>query len=185
MSLVKRKQISIELANDNYKLALHELFGMPLKKDISLLSLLNQQMILKALDEDDGTVLTAEDRKCLIARLGLSNDWKSEILQDCTLPTVVTTRVQRTNPFVVGQIAVVSDCTLDGGCNVTEKGICYSTTDSTPTIANSSIENSIGGTGVYSLNAPISLSGTNYYRSYAINSKGIVYGNILSITIET
>lgn len=183
MSIVKRKQISIELANDSYKLSLNNLYGFPLKENISLLSIFNQYMILDILDQDtDEQILSPEERKCLIARLGLTNDWKKYTLTPiCELPTVTTSRLQRPTQYNEYQTNVVCETLTDGGCDITERGVCVATT-SLPTVSDTVLKDSIGGLGVYSLNVPL-LSTTTYFRSYAKNSKGIAYGNILSLTI--
>lgn len=181
MTLVKRKQVAIELANDSYKISLHELYGRPLQDNISLLSVFNQYMILQALDEDDGTVLTPENRKCLISRLGLTSDYKRlDLTPNCNLPTVATLRA---TPSRISDLAsIISETITDGGCEITERGICCSI-NYLPTLNDTVFKSTTSGLGVYNLTAPY-LGLTTYYRSYAINKKGIVYGNILSITIE-
>jgi len=184
MSLVKRKQVAVELANDSYKLSLHELYGTPIKDNISLLSVFNQYMILQALDEDDGTILTPDGRKCLIARLGLTSDWnKLNLIPNCSLPTVATLRFQRAIPDSSEYTGVVAETITDGGCEITERGVCCST-QPLPTLNDTVLKSETFGLGVYSMNAPY-LGLTTYYRSYCRNKKGLVYGNILSITIET
>ncbi|MCM1313710.1 MAG: hypothetical protein NC206_11365, partial [Bacteroides sp.] len=77
-----------------------------------------------------------------------------------------------------------SSVASDGGAEVTSKGFCFSSTNTTP---------EIGGSGVtmkeVSLSEPFATAineltdGTTYYvRSYAINSKGIGYSNIRLFT---
>jgi uncharacterized protein (TIGR02145 family) len=68
------------------------------------------------------------------------------------------------------------DITSDGGSAITEKGICWNTTEN-PTITNNHIS---GGTGIEGFVSNISglTEGTTYYvRAYATNSKGTAYGN--------
>jgi hypothetical protein len=70
----------------------------------------------------------------------------------------------------------------DGGAPITIKGVCWSSTSTSPTISNSNTNN---GSGINSFTS--SLSGltpntTYYVRAYAINSVGITYGNTLSFT---
>jgi len=180
-AIVKRKQVEIELANDSYKLALNKLYGRPLKQS-SLLDLFNKRMILYSLDLDEDTEYYSEaNRKCLIARLGLTNDWKTEgVLTDCELPTVVTLTAQNISDKY--DVNVVSDCTSDGGCEITERGICYSS-DNMPTIDDNPTAATTGGTGKYSLNG-VMIANPTYFRSWCRNEKGLVYGNIIPVIIS-
>ena len=72
--------------------------------------------------------------------------------------------------------------TDDGGTTVTERGVCY---DVLPNPVYSDSHLMIGtGTGVYSSTlSGLSPNKTYYLRAYAINSKGIAYGN--EITFKT
>ena len=70
----------------------------------------------------------------------------------------------------------------DGGVEVVERGICYST-DANPTISNSKV---VGGNGLGSFTITLSnlQEGIKYYvRAYAINKKGVSYGD--EVTFET
>lgn len=89
-----------------------------------------------------------------------------------TLPTVVTAEVTEitTNSAKSG-----GEVTNDGGAEVTERGICWSTTVN-PTISESHI---IAGTGTGVFAALMSGLGANttyHVRAYAINEKGTAYG---------
>lgn len=65
--------------------------------------------------------------------------------------------------------------TDDGGSNVTERGICWSTSHN-PTISGSHA-NSGTGTGEFTVNMANLTPNTTYYvRAYAINSQGTAYG---------
>jgi len=71
--------------------------------------------------------------------------------------------------------------TSDGGATVTERGICWSTTQN-PTITDSKV---ISGPGTSTFTATLSplVVGTNYYvRSYATNSAGTGYGDVVTYT---
>ena len=73
--------------------------------------------------------------------------------------------------------------TLDGGANVSERGICWGT-NTNPTIAN---YKTIDGTGTGSFTSTLTglTENTNYYvRAYALNSAGIAYGNEQSFTTQ-
>ena len=69
----------------------------------------------------------------------------------------------------------------DGGANISEKGICYSTTPN-PTISDTVVSS---GSGLENFTAGLSsLSGnTTYYaKAYATNLSGTAYGNEISFT---
>lgn len=71
--------------------------------------------------------------------------------------------------------------TADGGSPITTKGICYSSTSSTPTITNSTVK--IGGSGLGTFNVILTdlTPNTLYYvRAYATNSTGTAYGPLMS-----
>jgi len=93
--------------------------------------------------------------------------------KEYTLPSVstsVTTKVKYTTATCGGN---VSD---DGGQEVTEKGICYSTSQY-PTVSDNKV--SCGsGTGDFECDLSNLSEGTTYYvRAYAINSVDINYGD--------
>ena len=74
--------------------------------------------------------------------------------------------------------------TSDGGATVTTRGICYNTTG-TPTTADDIVASG-GGTGAFSSNLPGLTAGTTYYwRAYATNSAGTVYGTEYSFDTKT
>ena len=71
----------------------------------------------------------------------------------------------------------------DGGAQIVERGICYSTS-SNPTKSNNYLYGGIG-TGRYTCSLSHLMSGTVYYaRSYAINSTGIYYGKQIVFTTK-
>lgn len=71
------------------------------------------------------------------------------------------------------------DVTSDGGAAVSERGVCWSTTQN-PTIDNERSSNG-SGMGSYSSNIANLTENTTYYvRAYAINSAGTSYGDELS-----
>ena len=92
-------------------------------------------------------------------------------------PAIVTTNsiysITQNSAYCSGNI---SD---DGGATVTERGFCYSTNTTSPTISNSKISS---GTGIGSFYRNITQlsSGTTYYvRAYSVNKAGVSYGNTL------
>ena len=94
------------------------------------------------------------------------------------LPTITTanpTNVEYTSATVGGNIS------SDGGAEVTERGICYSTTEKPTTESTKVISGK--GTGSYTINLTDLKDSTTYYvRAYAINKKGIAYGKQVSFT---
>ena len=94
-------------------------------------------------------------------------------------PTVVTKsvgEVTETSAKVVGQV------TEDGGAEVTERGVCWSTT-SAPEVIDYRMKDAEGGLGIYEVNVANLLPNTTYYvRAYATNEKGVSYGEELTLT---
>ncbi len=75
------------------------------------------------------------------------------------------------------------DVKSDGGIPITEKGVCWSTSEN-PTISNN---NTMDGTGLGSFNSTIDnlTPSTQYWiRAYATNNSGTYYGNQQSFTTE-
>jgi hypothetical protein len=98
-----------------------------------------------------------------------------------TLPTVTTTAassIASTSSILGGNV------TADGGATVDERGVVYSTTDNTPTIAEGATKDANGsGTGVFSETVGSLNPGTTYYyNAYAHNSAGYAYGTATSFT---
>lgn len=95
-------------------------------------------------------------------------------------PTITTnpvTNISYTSATCGGDIA------FDGGADVTERGICYSTS-SNPTILNNKV--SCGkGDGSFTCNLTDLVEGTTYYvRAYASNNKGTAYGEQMEFTTK-
>jgi hypothetical protein len=94
------------------------------------------------------------------------------------LPVIVTssvTNITAMNAESGGEI------TSDGYSTITEKGVCWGTSDMPTIDDNKNIE----GTGIESFTSTISglATLTNYYaRAYAINEVGVSYGNSISFT---
>ena len=97
-------------------------------------------------------------------------------------PTVVTKsvgEVTKTSAKVVGQV------TADGGAEVTERGVCWSTSPN-PTIEDNKTTNG-NGVGTFTSNMTNLEHNTTYYvRAYATNEVGTAYGEEVSFTtLET
>ena len=103
---------------------------------------------------------------------------KSFTTKAITIPTVTTssaTSISYTSATVGGTV------TDDGGATVTGRGVVYSTTPN-PTTSNSKVVSG-SGKGSFTCNLNDLQVGTAYYvRAYAINEKGIAYGEEKSFT---
>ena len=99
-------------------------------------------------------------------------------IKEITLPLVYTlnaTDVSYTSASVSGNV------TDDGNAEVTERGIVYSKTQN-PTISDDKIRKG-SGIGSFTCNLTDLQDGVTYYaRAYAINSKGVAYGEEVSFT---
>jgi hypothetical protein len=96
----------------------------------------------------------------------------------CVLPTVTTNYISN-----VTESSATSggSITSDGGCSITDKGVCWSTSPN-PTISNSHT-NDGSGTGSFSSSITgLSCGSTYYVRAYAINSVGVAYGSNVSFS---
>ena len=96
-----------------------------------------------------------------------------------SLPTIITEDVSYSSPSNATGGGNVTD---DGGSMVTDRGVCWSTSQN-PTIADNHTSD---GTGVGSFTSSLTglTAGTTYYvRAYAVNSVGTAYGNEISFTM--
>jgi hypothetical protein len=93
-------------------------------------------------------------------------------------PTIDTSTVWN---IILSGASCGGTVTLSGGTNVTDRGVCWATTQ-TPTILNSHTHN---GSGLGAFTSAITglSSSTNYYvRAFATNSTGTGYGNQVSFS---
>ncbi len=96
------------------------------------------------------------------------------------LPVLTTTTTTATSKT----ISSGGNITSDGGYTITKRGVCYSTTNSNPTIADEFVTN---GTGIGAYTCTItnlSVSTTYYVRAFATNSIGTSYGSVQVITTD-
>lgn len=92
--------------------------------------------------------------------------------------------VQTDNPLVISSTQVIAygNVLQDGGSEVIERGICYSTSPN-PTVQDKKIVCQLSGLGAYScLMENLSPSTKYYVRAYAINSKNVSYGEEKNVT---
>lgn len=96
------------------------------------------------------------------------------------LPTIITSETSATSTT----ISSGGNVTSDGGYAITARGVCYSTTNSTPTLADQFTTAGVGIGSFSSIITNISVSTTYYVRAYATNSIGTGYGNVVVVTTE-
>ena len=112
----------------------------------------------------------------LIGTLSLITGCEDKVNE--TLPVLSTESVT-----VITEASATSggNVSSDGNASVTERGVCWSTSNS-PTILDSKTSDG-AGTGQFVSNITGLSSNTLYYvRAYATNSAGTAYGNVVSFT---
>lgn len=101
-------------------------------------------------------------------------------------PVPITKPILTTvNPSSISFNSAVSGGNISstGGANVTARGICWSSTNSNPTIALSTKTINGSGSGVFTSNITNLSPNTVYYiRAYATNRVGTSYGNQITFT---
>ena len=98
-----------------------------------------------------------------------------------TFPVVTTNTV---SDITSSTATCGGNVTSDGSAIVTERGVCWSTSQN-PTISGSKTTNG-SGTGSFTSSITGLSAGTTYYvRAYATNSAGTSYGNEVSFTTAT
>ena len=106
------------------------------------------------------------------------------IISFTTSPIIIPVGVSTSSVSAITQTSASSGGIIasDGGATVTSRGVCWSNTNSAPTILNSK---TLDGTGIGGYTSAITglIAGTTYYvRAYATNSAGSSYGNLLIFT---
>jgi len=98
-----------------------------------------------------------------------------------TAAIVPTLAATTTATLITGSSATTGgNVTVTGGAPIIERGICYSTTVTSPTIANTTIVDPAPGLGIFVSNMTGLTPSTTYYvRSYATNSVGTAYGSLV------
>ena len=81
-------------------------------------------------------------------------------------------------------IAIGGNVTNNGGYAVTERGVCYSSTNSEPTITDAFVAGGKGN-GEFSVSITGLSAGTTYHlRAYATNENGTSYGDAVTVTTK-
>ncbi len=104
------------------------------------------------------------------------------------IPTVITQDVLVNVTTTTAQSGGI--VTSNGDATITANGVCYSTTNQTPTTADSKTKDSVSKAGTVITYFNSNLTGltanTVYYvRAYAVNSAGIGYGAVLKFTTSS
>ena len=87
------------------------------------------------------------------------------------LPTISTVTLSSSGATVSMTANVLSD----GGATVTERGVCWSTSQN-PTTSSDHTADSGTGTGAFTVSGSLTPGNTYYVRAYATNSEGTAYG---------
>ncbi|RWZ83845.1 MAG: hypothetical protein EO766_17575 [Hydrotalea sp. AMD] len=95
-----------------------------------------------------------------------------------SLPTLTTSAVTNISGTTASSGGKISS---DGGASITQRGVCWSTSQN-PTIANNKTSDN-SGTGSFSSTINnLTVNTTYYVRAYATNSVGTAYGNQISFS---
>jgi hypothetical protein len=95
------------------------------------------------------------------------------------LSTTSTTSITATSAISGGVV------TNDGGTTITARGVCWSTSSTSPTTLNSKTNDGTGAGSFTSSLSGLLLNTTYYVRAYAINSAGTAYGSVISFKTTT
>ncbi|MTK52680.1 MAG: hypothetical protein F8N35_04370 [Paludibacter sp.] len=79
-----------------------------------------------------------------------------------------------------GVASAGGNITNDGGANITSRGVCWSSTNSSPTIADAHSSDGTGAGNFSSILTGLDASKKYYVRAYATNSAGLAYGNVVT-----
>lgn len=113
----------------------------------------------------------------LIACSKSDND-AAEVLPQVMLPTIKTLEA---NDITENSATLGGNISDDGGSPITERGVCWATTNS-PTIKNNFNQNGTGKGSFTTLLKELNENTWYYVRAYATNEKGIIYGDEISFT---
>lgn len=139
-------------------------------------------------DGDNGLSITYNNPVITVSGISSSHIPDNSI-RWITLTDINTTLANVTTAdatLVDGSFATLGGEVLGlGGTSVSESGIIYSSTNTTPEVGGADVTKADNGTnlGVFTeVISGLNLSTTYYYRSYAINSSGTAYGEVKTFT---
>jgi uncharacterized protein (TIGR02145 family) len=108
--------------------------------------------------------------------------WYTNVLNNNLPPSIITDSVFNITGYTMDVAATILD---PGTTGIIASGVCWSTTNPSPSIGNNSTTDG-SGTGSYVSHVAGLNSATRYYvRAYATNSVGTSYGNVIAITTPT
>jgi len=96
------------------------------------------------------------------------------------LPTIITTAISNITATSAQSGGNITD---DGGAPITERGICWSTSQN-PTLSSNYISNGSGTGNFTAALTSLNANSTYYVRAYAKNAAGTTYGNELNFTTD-
>lgn len=110
---------------------------------------------------------------------GFSETITFSTLPEVALPTVGATT---TSDITENSATLTAEVTSDGGGEITEKGFCYSSTNNTPTEADTKTVSTVEGNAITATLSGLKANTTYYVRAYAANKEGISYGAVATFT---
>ncbi len=134
------------------------------------------------------TIEGLKDASTYYVRYEVSNRWSSKMIDEVsefkTIPyTIPTVQTNEVTDVTYNSAKVGGTIAANGGKEVTERGIVYSTNQN-PTTADSKITNG-SGLGEFMCNLTNLQYETTYYvRAYAVNAKGTAYGEEVSFSTK-
>ncbi|MEY4141557.1 MAG: hypothetical protein RL110_929 [Bacteroidota bacterium] len=92
--------------------------------------------------------------------------------------------LQTINPNQIGffECSINGLILTNGGLPITEQGFCFSSSNQSPTLLNSTQLDNSGNTSFSALIANLNENTTYYLRAYAKNLQGVGYGNVITLT---
>ena len=99
------------------------------------------------------------------------------------MPVLATVKTIAASSLYMGTATSGGNVVSDGGSAVTKRGVCWSSTDNTPTISNSHTEDGTGSGLFTSVLSSLTPNVLYHFRAYAENTIGVSYGDTLTFTI--
>ncbi len=112
----------------------------------------------------------------LITSCSKNTDAPTDQMKNLSVSTAPITAITSTSAMSGGTIIA------DGGSNIIAKGVCYSSTNTQPTIADAKTNDGSGSSVFSSTLSGLVLNNSYYVRAYATNSTGTAYGSVIKFT---
>ena len=113
----------------------------------------------------------------LIVLAAIFSSCKKEDKKEITLPKLTTAAITNLSFNTATSGGAI---TGDGGAAITESGICWSKTNNTPTLADSTKAGTTASGSFTSVMNNLEENTTYYVRAFATNSAGTGYGNVVT-----